>query len=208
VVDVSWVLFLVASVAVILTPGQDMVLVMSRSIAQGALAGIATAAGVSSGLLLHTVLASLGVGAIVQTSELLFLAMKVVGAAYLVYLGISLLRMKSADLLTQSSNKRSYWKLYREGTISNIANPKVAIFYFAFLPQFVSPGATNPTLSIFILGASFALITFLIKGPIGYFSGQLSQWFLQKPQYLLSISRVSGLTLVSLGVKLAFEKQN
>ena len=85
-IDVSWLFFLVASVAVILTPGQDMILVMSRSIAQGALAGVVTAAGVSTGLLLHTVLATLGVGAIVQASEVLFLAMKVVGAVYLLSL--------------------------------------------------------------------------------------------------------------------------
>jgi len=206
-IDVNWFLFVVASIAVILTPGQDMVLVMSRSIAQGANAGVATAAGVSSGLLLHTLLATLGVGAIVQTSEILFFAMKVAGAAYLVYLGISLLRVKSSDVLTQASNKRSNWKLYCDGAFSNIANPKIAIFYFAFLPQFVSAGASSPIMSIFALGSSFALLTFIIKGPVGYFSGQLSQWFLQKPRYLISIYRLSGITLIALGMKLVLEKQ-
>lgn len=206
-IEVNWTLFVIASVAVILTPGQDMVLVMSRSIAQGASAGVATAAGVSSGLLLHTVLATLGVGAIVQTSEVLFLVMKVVGAAYLAYLGISLLRVKSSEILTEVSSRRSNWKLYCDGAFSNVANPKIAIFYFAFLPQFVFAEADHPTMSILVLGISFALLTFIIKAPVGYFSGQLSHWFLQKPMYLISIYKLSGITLIGLGVKLVLEKQ-
>ena len=93
--EVSWLLFTVASLVLIVTPGQDMILVMSRSIAQGAAAGVATAAGVSVGLVGHTVLATLGLGAILRTSEWLFLALKLVGAAYLVYLGMGLLRTRS-----------------------------------------------------------------------------------------------------------------
>lgn len=196
-----------ASIAVILTPGQDMVLVMSRSLAQGATAGVATAAGVSSGLLIHTVLATLGVGAIVQTSEFLFMVMKFAGAAYLIYLGIVLIRVKSSDILAKISNDRTLWKLYCDGALSNIANPKIAIFYFAFLPQFVLADAHEPTVSIFVLGASFSLLTFFIKGPVGYFSGQLSQWFLRKPSSLTSIYRLSGATLIGLGIRLAFERQ-
>lgn len=206
-IDGNWLLFIVASVAIIVTPGQDMVLVMSRSIAQGAKAGVATAAGVSSGLLLHTILATLGVGAVVQTSQALYLFMKIAGAMYLVYLGVSLLQVKSSDILAQESGKRSNWKLYCDGAFSNIANPKIAIFYFAFLPQFVTSGAGSPTASIFALGTSFALLTFFIKGPVGYFSGQLSEWFLRKPKYLISVYRTSGIVLIGLGLKLVLEKQ-
>ncbi len=208
ITDISWLLFVIASVAVILTPGQDMVLVMSRSISQGAFAGVATAAGVSTGLLLHTVLATLGVGAIVMASEVLFFAMKIAGALYLLYLGVSLLRLNSTDLHTKDSARRSTWKLYCDGVFSNVANPKIAIFYFAFLPQFVLPGADKPTAAIFILGACFAALTFVIKGPAGYFSGHLSNWFRRKPAGLLAIYRVSGLTLIGLGVRLALERQN
>ena len=206
-IDVSWLFFLIASVAVILTPGQDMILVMSRSIAQGALAGVVTAAGVSTGLLLHTLLATLGVGAIVQASEYLFFAMKIVGALYLLYLGISLLRVSNAQILTEDEAARPLRRLYIDGAFSNVANPKIAVFYFAFLPQFVLPEARNPTLCIFALGASFALLTFLIKGPVGYCSGQLTHWFRRKPAYLAAIYRASGLVLVGLGIKLVFEKQ-
>ena len=106
--EISWLLFIVASLVLIITPGQDMILVMSRSVAQGAAAGVVTAAGVSVGLVGHTILATLGLGAVLRTSEWLFLALKLVGAAYLIYLGIGLLRTKSTalvvEVLTWSSN--------------------------------------------------------------------------------------------------------
>lgn len=206
--DLNWILFIIASVAIILTPGQDLVLVMSRSLSHGAIAGLVTAAGVSSGLLAHTVLATLGVGTLVQTSEFLFTAMKIVGAGYLFYLGISLLRVKNSDLLTSHNSQRSIGKLYFDGAISNVANPKIAIFYFAFLPQFVTPAADNPTWSIFLLGASFALLTFLIKGPIAILAGQLSQLVADNPAYLKGIFKVSGFTLIGLGVKLVFDSRD
>jgi threonine/homoserine/homoserine lactone efflux protein len=98
-VEVTWLLFVVASLVLIVTPGQDMILVMSRSVAQGSSAGVVTAAGVSVGLVGHTVLATLGLGAILRTSEWLFVALKLAGAAYLVYLGIELLRTKGAVLI-------------------------------------------------------------------------------------------------------------
>src|SRR6187401_1152370 len=96
--EVAWVLFIAASLVLIATPGQDMILVMSRSLAQGAAAGIVTAAGVSVGLVGHTILATLGLGAILRTSEWLFIALKFVGAAYLIYLGIGLLRTQQGGL--------------------------------------------------------------------------------------------------------------
>ena len=121
--DIHWILFTVASIAIILTPGQDLVLVMSRSLSHGTFAGVVTAAGVSSGLLAHTALATLGIGTLVQTSVLLFTAMKIAGAAYLLYLGVTLLRVNSGDLTTSNSAQRTAGKLYLDGAISNIANP-------------------------------------------------------------------------------------
>ena len=97
-IEASWLVFAVASIVLIATPGQDMILVMSRSVAQGAAAGVVTAGGVSVGLVGHTVLATLGLGAILRTSEWLFIAIKLVGAAYLIYLGIGLLRTKQSSL--------------------------------------------------------------------------------------------------------------
>jgi len=205
--DVAWLLFIVASLVLIVTPGQDMVLVMSRSIAQGAAAGVVTAAGVSVGLVGHTVLATLGLGAILRTSEWLFLALKLVGAAYLIYLGVALLRTKATKLVVQVSAKRSLLRLFVDGALSNISNPKIAVFYFAFLPQFVRPTAEHPTLSVFVLGLLFAALTFLVKGPVGYFAGLLSGWLRSRPSFLTWLYRSSGAVLVALGVKLAFERR-
>lgn len=205
--EVSWLLFIVTSLVVIATPGQDMVLVMSRSVAQGAAAGVATAAGVSLGLVGHTVLATLGLGAILRASEWMFLALKLVGAAYLVWIGIGLLRTKNAELVVRGAAHRSLARLFADGALSNIANPKIAIFYFAFLPQFVLPGEAHPTLAVFALGLLFALLTFVVKGPVGLGAGLLSGWLRARPRVLVWLYRSSGAILVGLGLKLAFERR-
>jgi threonine/homoserine/homoserine lactone efflux protein len=205
--EVSWLLFIVASLVLIITPGQDMILVMSRSVAQGAAAGVVTAAGVSVGLVGHTLLATLGLGAVLRTSEWLFLALKLVGAAYLIYLGIGLLRTKNTGLVVQSASHRSLGRLFFDGALSNVSNPKIAVFYFAFLPQFVLPGASHPTLAVFALGLVFSALTFLVKGPVGFFAGLLSGWLRSRPTVLAWIYRSSGAVLLLLGVKLAFERR-
>lgn len=207
-VDAAWLLFVVASLALIATPGQDMILVMSRSVAQGAPAGVATAAGVSVGLLGHTVLATVGLGAIVRGSESLFYALKLIGAAYLMYLGLRLVLTRGSELVLGSAiRRRSLRKLFFDGAFSNLSNPKIAVFYFAFLPQFVSPSAPHPTVTVCALGVAFAALTFLIKGPVGLFSGVLSGWLRSRPSVLTWIHRVSGAILVILGLKLALERR-
>lgn len=206
-IDASWLLFVIASLALIATPGQDMVLVMSRSVAQGAAAGVVTAAGISVGLVGHTVLATLGLGAILRASEWLFLALKLIGAAYLIYLGIGLLRTRQDTLTIGAQAARSLGKLFVDGAFSNLSNPKIVIFYFAFLPQFVSPAALHPTLTVFVLGFAFAGLTFVVKAPIGLFAGRLSAWLRSRPNVLTWVFRASGAILVALGARLAFERR-
>ncbi len=206
-IEAAWILFVAASLVLIATPGQDMVLVMSRSIAQGPAAGVVTAAGVSVGLVGHTVLATLGLGALLRASEWLFLALKLAGAAYLVYIGVQLLRTRSHELAVSGGRPRSLRRLFADGALSNLSNPKIAVFYFAFLPQFVRPGAAHPTLSIFVLGLAFAGLTFLVKGPVGLGAGVLSGWLRARPGALVALYRGSGLVLVALGVRLALERR-
>jgi threonine/homoserine/homoserine lactone efflux protein len=206
-IDAAWLVFLIASLVLIATPGQDMILVMSRSVAQGASAGVVTAGGVSVGLVGHTVLATLGLGAILRTSEWLFIALKLVGAAYLIYLGIVLLRTRQSSLALGARPARTLRRLFSDGAVSNLSNPKIAIFYFAFLPQFVSPSAENPTLTVFVLGLAFAGLTFLVKAPVGIFAGKLSAWLRARPGVLTWVFRSSGAILVALGVRLAFERR-
>jgi len=207
VIDADWLLFAAASLVLIVVPGQDMILVMSRSVAQGVAAGVTTAAGVSTGLLGHTVLATLGLGAILRTSEWLFVALKLVGAAYLLYLGIAMLLTKRAQLELGAAGRRSLPRLFLDGALSDLTNPKIALFYFAFLPQFVSPGAENPTLTVFALGVAFAGLTFLVKGPVGIFAGALSGWLRSRPSVLLWVNRASGAILVGLAARLAMERR-
>lgn len=206
-VEASWLLFIVASLLLIVTPGQDMILVMSRSIAQGSRAGVATAAGVSVGLLGHTVLATLGLGALLRTSEWLFLALKLAGAAYLVYLGVQLVRTTKHELAISGGSPKSAWRLFFDGALSNVSNPKIAVFYFAFLPQFVEPQAAHPTVSIFALGVAFAVLTFLVKGPVGFGAGAISGWLRSRPGALAWLYRTSGAVLIGLGARLAFERR-
>lgn len=206
-VEASWLVFVVASLVLIATPGQDMILVMSRSIAQGAGIGVATAAGVSVGLVGHTVLATLGLGAILRTSEWLFVALKLVGAAYLVYLGVQLLRAGARELAVAGGTPRTLGRSFVDGALSNLSNPKIAVFYFAFLPQFVAADAAHPTLSVFTLGIVFAALTFLVKAPVGLGAGLLSAWLRAHPKALAWLHRGSGAVLVGLGVRLALERR-
>ncbi|WP_282604793.1 LysE family translocator [Pelagibius sp. Alg239-R121] len=206
-IEISWMFFIGASLAVILAPGQDMVLVMSRGMSQGAAAGIATGAGVSVGLLCHTLLAALGLGALVAASELAYSLLKYVGAAYLVYLGLRMILSGVTRLNTQRSSQASLARLFYQGAFSNLSNPKIALFYFAFLPQFVPESAQNPTQVIFLLGVTFAVLTFIIKVPVGYFSGTLSNWFRRHPKALAWVYRSSGAVLIGLGARLAIEER-
>lgn len=205
--DVHWLLFVLASLALILTPGQDMLLVMSRSIAQGRVAGVATAAGVSVGLVGHTILVTLGLGAVILASEWLFVAMKLVGAVYLVWLGVQLFRAKNPALLADDAPPRTTRRLFLDGAFSNVSNPKIAVFYWAFLPQFVVPGSAQATSAIFAMGLAFAALTFIVKGPIALVASALSGWLRARPAALTGLFRLSGAVLVALGVRLAFERR-
>ncbi len=201
-------IFIITSIVIIITPGQDMILVMSRSISQGQKAGVVTALGVSVGLLGHTLLATLGLGALLMASEWLFNFIKFIGAAYLIYIGYQLLTSKSDGLATKDLPQTSYKKMFAQGAISNIMNPKITIFYFSYLPQFVTLNGGSEAWQLFILGFTFAVLTFFIKAPIGFVSGLLSFWLKARPIVLKYINKASGFILIGLGVKLATEQRN
>jgi threonine/homoserine/homoserine lactone efflux protein len=197
-------LYLVASLALILTPGQDMLYVMSRALAQGRLAGLYSAVGVIIGILVHTALAAFGVGAILAASEGLFLALKLAGAAYLVYLGAKLLLSREAPLATHADGRRfSAASLVWQGVLSNVSNPKIVLFFFAFLPQFVDPASPHPTADLVFLGVLYAAMGLVVKAGVGLAAGTLAERVLRRPRAMLWINRVSGTILVALGLRLA-----
>ena len=197
-------LYVVASLALIATPGQDMLYVISRSLAQGRLAGVCSAIGVCLGILVHTALAALGVGAILMTSEALFLLLKLVGAAYLVYLGIRLLLAREAVPRTAGSvAPLTPFALVGQGVLSNVTNPKIVLFFFAFLPQFVSPASVHPTRDLVFLGVLYAALALPVKVAVGLGAGSLSERLFDDSRALRWINRASGTVLVGLGLRLA-----
>jgi threonine/homoserine/homoserine lactone efflux protein len=197
-------LYVVASLALIATPGQDMLYVVTRSLAQGRLAGVLSAVGVCSGILVHTALAALGAGAILHASETLFVALKLAGAAYLIYLGIRLLLAREPALAVREGGARlSPLALVWQGVLSNVTNPKVVLFFFAFLPQFVEPASAHPTRDLIFLGVLYAVLALPVKTAVGLAAGSLSERVLRRPGTLAWMNRVCGTVLVGLGLRLA-----
>jgi threonine/homoserine/homoserine lactone efflux protein len=168
---------------------------------------VATAAGVSTGLIGHTLLATLGLGAILLASEALFVSVKLIGAGYLLYLGARLLAGCGTDIGAGSLPEVSLPTLFSQGALSNLSNPKITIFYFAYLPQFVPPDMPNPAAQLLLLGVAFAAMTFMVKGPVGLCAGVLSGWLRARPSVIGWINRASGLALLALGVRLAMERR-
>jgi len=197
-------IYVVASLALILTPGQDMIYVIGRSLAQGRMAGLCSAVGVIIGILVHTALAAIGVGAILQASETLFTALKLVGAAYLVYLGIRMIATREVPIDARAGTARSSpaW-LVMQGVLSNVTNPKIILFFFAFLPQFVDPASPHPTRDLVFLGVLYALLGLPVKCGVALVAARLSQRVLQRPRALAWMNRACGAVLVALGVRLA-----
>ena len=196
--------YVVASLALILTPGQDMIYVITRSLAQGRMAGVLSAAGVCTGILVHTAIVALGIGALLQASEALFFVLKLAGAAYLVYLGLKLLLQRDAVALRAGTATRlPATRLFAQGVLSNVTNPKIVVFFLAFLPQFVSASDPHPTRHLVFLGVLYAAMGFAVKAGVGVVAGSLSERLLRSNAALAWMSRVSGTILVALGLRLA-----
>jgi threonine/homoserine/homoserine lactone efflux protein len=197
-------LYIVASLALIATPGQDMIYVLTRSLAQGRMAGIASAAGVCLGILVHTALAALGVGAILKASATLFVVLKLVGAAYLVYLGLRMIFTRAGGTpLDGDAAPLSPMALVRQGMLSNVTNPKIVLFFFAFLPQFVDPAGAHPTRDLVFLGVLYAAMALPVKGAVALAAGSLAERIRRTPAIVTGIHRAGGAVLVALGARLA-----
>jgi threonine/homoserine/homoserine lactone efflux protein len=197
-------LYVAASLALIATPGQDMLYVVSRSLAQGRVAGVCSALGVCLGILVHTALAAIGVGAILRASEGLFLAVKLGGAAYLVYLGARMILAPAPVHAARASAPRaSRTTLVWQGILSNVSNPKIVLFFVAFLPQFVDRASPHPTRDLVFLGVLYAALALPVKAAVGVAAGSLSERILRSGAAFKWMNRASGAVLVALGVRLA-----
>jgi threonine/homoserine/homoserine lactone efflux protein len=197
-------LYVVASLALIATPGQDMIYVISRSLAQGRFAGVCSAIGVCTGILVHTALAALGVGAILHASETLFVVLKLAGAAYLMYLGVRMILSRDGRAgIGATGASLSPGALIWQGVLSNVTNPKIVLFFFAFLPQFVDPASEHATRDLAFLGVLYAVLALPVKGAVALVAGSFSERLLRNPSAITWMNRVSGGVLVALGLRLA-----
>jgi threonine/homoserine/homoserine lactone efflux protein len=194
--------FLAASFLLWLTPGPDTMYILARSIAQGRHAGVMSALGIGSGLLIHTLLAGFGLSVIVATSAWAFTAVKTAGAAYLVYLGVKTLTKKTGPLPTHRLNPVSSWRVYREGVLCNTLNPKVAIFFLALLPQFVDPGARLGPLPFLFLGTLFVVGGTLWCLGQAMCAASATRTIRRNPALLRWLERLSGSVYIALGLNL------
>jgi threonine/homoserine/homoserine lactone efflux protein len=201
------VTYLAASIAIILAPGPAQALVLARSVNEGAKAGVLTGIGLNVGTIVHAIAAALGLSAVLATSAAAFTIVKFLGAGYLIYLGIQTLRSKTPTDNQAQIMKSSPLQAFRESVITGILNPKVAIFFLAFLPQFVNPARGFVFLQFLVLGSILALLDICYESVLAFAAGSMSDWFMQNPRFTLWRQRIMGVVLVGLGVRLALTER-
>ena len=200
-------LFVAAGVLLNLTPGQDTLYILGRSIAQGRRAGVLSVLGITSGSFVHTFAAAFGLSAILATSANAFLIVKMAGAAYLTYLGLRMVfhRSNNTGRPVEFAHE-SDWAIYRAGFLTNLLNPKVALFFMAFLPQFVAPSADFKILAFLFLGALFMTTGTIWCLVVAWFGSAMSRRLRENPSAGSRLRRASGAVFIGLGVKLAISK--
>lgn len=199
-------MFFAASSLLGLSPGPDNIFVLTQSALRGATAGLIVTLGLSTGLVVHTTAVALGVAAIFQASVLAFTVLKLIGAAYLVYLAWQAFRASAVGVAGDGSRDGddiTRWQLYRRGIIMNVTNPKVSIFFLAFLPQFADPARGALSLQMMLLGGVFILSTLLVFGAVALLAGTLGEWLKHSDKAQRVINRVAGTVFILLAVKLA-----
>ncbi|HUE54717.1 MAG TPA: LysE family translocator [Candidatus Udaeobacter sp.] len=200
----SLLLFVSAALVLLAIPGPAVLYVTSRSIGQGRAAGFVSALGIGVGTLVHVAAAAVGLSALLMSSAAAFGAVKYLGAAYLIYLGIQKLRTKESFELSQEAPRAKLSRIFGQGIIVNILNPKTALFFFAFLPQFVDASRGAVALQILFLGALFAVMGMTSDSLWALFAGTVAQHLKRNARWLSTQRYVSGGMLISLGVATAF----
>ena len=200
--------FIIAGIIMNLTPGADTIYIITRSIAQGKKAGIYSVLGIGSGAIIHIILAGFGLSVILAKSILLFNIIKWIGASYLIYLGIKMLLDKSKLFAAEKTEfeKTDLWKIYRQGFLTNVLNPKVAIFFLSLLPQFIKPEYVDSSIPFFILG-----LTFLTTGTIwclflAYSASFMTDTLRKNDRIGKIMKKVSGFVFIGLGLQLLIKR--
>lgn len=184
-------------------PGPDNLFVLTQSALYGPRLGVTVTLGLCAGLVIHTVAVAFGVAAIFQTSQTAFDALKIIGAAYLIYLAYKSFRAKPEVLDGSGQSVLPMRAMFLRGIVMNVTNPKVAIFFLAFLPQFTSPDRGSIAGQMLLLGAIFIVCTLISFTLISTLAGSLSRWLRNSDRGQLWLNRVAGLVFIGLAFKLA-----
>jgi threonine/homoserine/homoserine lactone efflux protein len=195
--------FLLTSLIVVVTPGTGVLYTMAAGLARGARASVVAAVGCTLGIVPHMAAAITGLAALLHTSALAFQVLKYLGVAYLLYMAWSTMREKGALSVETESAPRSASRVIRSGVLVNILNPKLSIFFFAFLPQFVSDGEPNALLRMLALSAVFMVLTLVVFVGYGMFAAAIRSHVISRPRVLTWMRRVFGGAFVALGARLA-----
>ncbi len=210
-------LFIVSGLLLNIMPGPDSLLIMTRSATQGWRAGSAAALGIGAGTMVHILAAALGLSALLATSAAAFAVVKWVGAAYIVYVGIGMLRSKlkgeaeaqaDAATATRAATQLPHSRIFLQGFLTNILNPKVALFFLAFVPQFISADAPSKPLAFVILGSIFNFNGMLWCNGLAVFTAFASARLKVKPLVSLWLNRATGGLFLALGLRLALAEQH
>lgn len=194
--------FFMASLLLGLAPGPDNVFVLTQSTLHGRSAGLMVVLGLCTGLVVHSTAVALGAAAVLQASPIAFTALKLCGAAYLAYLAWQAFWAKPAGVAGDNRDWPGLGALYHRGVIMNVTNPKVSIFFLAFLPQFADPVRGSVTMQILLLGGVFIVATILVFGSVAIAAGSLRQRLLQSPRVQVALNRLAGLVFLGLAVRL------
>lgn len=191
------------AVLLAVTPGPDNLFVLMQSALWGRASGMLVVLGLCTGLLGHTIAVTIGLAALFATSATAFTILKLVGAAYLVYLAWGAFRAHGSSASDAKPEKKGKGHLYRRGIVMNLTNPKVSLFFLAFLPQFTSPERGSVALQILSLGGLFILSTLLVFGAIAFFSGALGERVQRSQKAQRLLNRTAGVVFLGLAIKLA-----
>ncbi|MRR54443.1 MAG: LysE family translocator [Deltaproteobacteria bacterium] len=199
--------FLGASLALTIAPGPDNTFIVAQGISRGRKAALVTALGMCSGISVHTTAAALGISALLYSSATAFQILKFAGAAYLLFLAWKSLKEQRILLPQGVGNGLGFRALFRRGFLMNVINPKVALFFLAFLPQFVSPGSENASLQMFLFGLLFMMQAVVVFSVIGWLSGGVGNLILKRPHLARWFGWLTAGVFASLGIRLALAER-
>ncbi|ANN31231.1 MULTISPECIES: LysE family translocator [Bacillus] len=198
---INYEVFLLTGILLNLIPGADTMYIVGRSISQGRKAGVYSVFGIITGSLVHTLLVAFGLSIILTKSIVLFNTIKVIGVIYLVYLGIKMILDKTNVAFQASSNKLNIRKIYIQGLLTSLTNPKVSLFFIAFLPQFIDTKASGP-MPFIILGLTFTVTGLLWCLFVAYFSSYVTKKLRGNQKVGMILNKITGLIFIGMGLKL------